>query len=457
MTIDKLLKEVKHIHFIGIGGAGMCPLAEILHHDGYRITGSDNNESDTLNRIRALNIPVVLGHKAENIADAQMVIYTAALLSDNPELVAAQERGIPCFERAVLLGAISRRYRNCIGICGTHGKTTTTSMTVQILMKAGVDPSALIGGKLPLIDANGRVGQSDFFVCEACEFKDHFLEISPKCCVILNVDEDHMEYFKTLENLKRSFAKFAEQSETVIYNGDDINTRDVIAATAGKNLISFGIAAENDWYAENITEVRGAFSEFDVMHRGEFFTHVRLSVPGDHNIYNALAAIAASVYAGVDAQSCVNGLQTFQGAGRRFEVLYDHVGVTVVDDYAHHPKEIAVTLGAAMAIGFERVWAVFQPFTYSRTYKLMDDFAKVLSKADRCVITDIMGSRERNEWGVTAKQLADKIPGAELIEKFDDAAEFLYRNVRPGDLVLTLGCGDVYKIAKKLIQKYEDA
>ena len=456
MTIDQLLKTAKRIHMIGIGGAGMCPLAEILHHDGYLLSGSDNNESDTLSRIRALGIPVQLGHRPENVDGAQMVVYTAALLPDNPELLEAKKRGIPTFERAALFGAVSRRFQNCIGICGTHGKTTTTSMTMQILMQSDLDPSAVIGGRLPLIGANGRVGKSELFVCEACEFKDTFLQLSPRCAVVLNIDADHLDYFKTMENLKRSFTKFADMAETVIYNGDDANTVEAVGALAGKTMVSFGLAPENQWSAAHIEETGGAFALFDILHDGKFFTRVQLAVPGRHNIYNALAATAAAVYAGADAAHVKKGLESFFGAGRRFETLYNRDGIRVVDDYAHHPKELLVTLRSALEMKPRRLWAVFQPFTYSRTYLLMEDFARVLSLADRCVLTEIMGSREVNEWGVTAGELAGKIPGSVLIGDFDQAAQYLYENLQPGDMVLTLGCGDVYKIAKKLVQKYEN-
>lgn len=456
MNIDTCLKTAKRVHFIGIGGAGMCPLAEILHYNGYQITGSDNNESDTLARIRKLGIPVVMGQKAENVDNADMVVFTAALLEDNPELVAAREKGIPTFERSKLFGAVSRKYNNCIGICGTHGKTTATSMTTQILMQSDLDPSVLIGGRLPLINANGRVGSSDIFVCEACEFKDTFLDISPKCSVILNIDADHLDYFKTMENLKASFTKFADMAETVIYNGDDKNTLDSVMPLSNKKFITFGLDKKNNWYAENISAKNGAFPTFDIMHNGSLFTHIELSVPGKHNILNALAAVAAAVYAGADAEHCKKGLESFEGAGRRFETLYDKNGIKIVDDYAHHPKELAVTLDAALKMEYDRVWAVFQPFTFSRTYMLMNDFAEVLSKADKCVLTEIMGSREINEWGVKSSQLQAKIPDSVLVGDFDSAADYLYENVKTNDLVLTLGCGDVYKIAKKLIKKYEN-
>ncbi len=453
-NIDTLLKQVKRIHFIGIGGSGMCPLAEILHSEGYVLSGSDNNESDTLARIRALGIPVTMGQKAENIAGAEMVVYTAALLKDNPELVAAKESGIPTFERAKLFGAISRLYKNCIGICGTHGKTTVTSMTTQVMLEAKLDPSAVIGGKLPLIDANGRVGKSEHFVCEACEFVDTFLELSPAVAVILNIDEDHLDYFKTLDNLILSFHKFADMAtDAVLYNGDDRNTLKAMNGITGKTLVTFGFQSANDYYPENISTVRGAFYGFDVMHGGEKLGHIQLNVPGRHNILNALAAIAASMHAGADFTACKAGLEAFGGAGRRFEMLGEYAGITFADDYAHHPAELRVTLESAMKMDYNRVWAVFQPFTYSRTYMLMDDFAEVLQIPDRCVLTEIMGSREINTYNVYTAQLAERIPNSVWFNTFDEVADYVLRNAEAGDLVLTLGCGDIYKAAKMMIKR----
>lgn len=453
-AIDTLLKRIKRIHFIGIGGSGMCPLAEILHSEGYLLSGSDNNESDTLARIRALGIPVTMGQKAENIEGAEMVVYTAALLKDNPELVAAKESGIPTFERAKLFGAISRLYPDCIGICGTHGKTTVTSMTTQIMLEAKLDPSAVIGGKLPLIDANGRVGKSEHFVCEACEFVDTFLELSPAVAVILNIDEDHLDYFKTLDNLILSFHKFADMAtNAVLYNGDDANTLKAMEGIGGKTLVTFGFQNTNDWYPENIGTVRGAFYDFDVMHSGEKLGHIQLNVPGKHNILNALAAIAASMHAGADFGACKSGLEAFGGAGRRFEMLGVYNGITFADDYAHHPAELRVTLESAMKMDYNRVWAVFQPFTYSRTYMLMDDFAEVLQIPDRCVMTEIMGSREINTYNVYTAQLAEKIPNSVWFNTFDEVADYVLQNAEAGDLVLTLGCGDIYKAAKIMIKR----
>lgn len=455
--IDKLLESVKRIHFIGIGGAGMCPLAEILHSKGYILSGSDNNESDTLQRIRNLGIPVVLGQKAENIGDAQMVVFTAALLPDNPELVAARQSGIPTFERSKLFGAITRKFGNCIGVCGTHGKTTVTSMLTHILLKCGVDTSAVIGGKLPLIDSNGRVGTEDLLVCEACEFANTFLDLSPSVAVILNIDADHLEFFKTMDNLVAAFSKFASLArDAIIYNGDDEKTLCAVKDISGKKKITFGFSSNNDWYAENIGFSSGAFPCFDIIHNGENLGKVTLSVPGKHNILNALAALCSADYYGVDINDAVKALSSFGGAGRRFEILGKFNGITVADDYAHHPAELKVTLEAAASMQYKRVWAVFQPFTFSRTFMLLDDFAEVLQIADKVVLTEIMGSREVNTYDIHTSQLAEKIPDSVWFDSFDTIAQYLYDNVESGDLVITLGCGDVYKIAKKLIKLYEN-
>lgn len=448
---DKYLDKVKRIHFIGIGGSGMCPLAEILHSKGYLLSGSDNNETDTLKRIRALGIPVMMGQRAENINGAEMIIYTAAILEDNPELLAAKNSGIPTFERSKLLGAVSRKFGNCIGISGTHGKTTTTSMLTQILINAGMDPSAVIGGKLPMTGTNGITGNSDLFVCEACEFSNTFLELSPSCSVILNVDADHLEFFKTMENLEHSFTKFAQMAETVIYNGDDANTLTVISDVSNKKFITFGLDKTNDWYADNISMMNGAFPSFDIYYKGEKQGRAELSVPGNHNIYNSLAAVASAVYAGVDAKNAIALLHDFTGAGRRFEKLGTYNGVTIVDDYAHHPAELKVTLEAAKKMDYKKVIAIFQPFTYSRTAMLLDDFAEVLKIPDKVLLTEIMGSREVNTFHIYSKDLAAKIPDCECFDSFESIAKRAEEIAEDGDLIITLGCGDIYKAAKIVI------
>ncbi|MGN0448656.1 MAG: UDP-N-acetylmuramate--L-alanine ligase [Acutalibacteraceae bacterium] len=453
--IDKLLKEKKKIHFIGIGGSGMCPLAEILHTWGYEVSGSDNNPGDNIDKLRSLGMNVILGQRAENLEGAEIIIYTAAILKDNPELVAAKQSGIPCFERAVLFGAITRMYPNCIGVCGTHGKTTVTSMLTQILVMAEKDPTAVIGGRLPLIDSHGISGKSDIMVCEACEFNNHYHELSPDVAVILNVDEDHLEFFKNLDNIIASFKKFSNlTSSTVIYNGDDENTVKAVEGV-NKKLISFGRSVKNDYYAENITYNRGAFAEFDIMSKGEKLAHVKLNIPGEHNITNTLAVFAAAKNAGCTNEQCVKGINAFGGAGRRFEVYGEFKGITIADDYAHHPEELRVMLEAVMKMGYNTVWAVFQPFTYTRTKLLFDDFVKVLQIPDRCVMTEIMGSREVNTFGIYTKDLADKIPGSVWFNTFDEVCSYVISNAKEGDLVITLGCGDIYKAAKMMKEKLQ--
>ncbi len=452
--IDALLKKVKRIHFIGIGGSGMCPLAEILHKEGYLLSGSDNNETDTLARIRSMGIPVTLGQKAENIDGAEMIVYTAALLPDNPELVAAKASGIPTFERSKLLGAITRIYPNSICISGTHGKTTACSMLTQVLIEADFDPTAVIGGKLPLTGSNGLVGHSEHMVCEACEFVDTFLDLSPDIAVILNVDEDHLDYFKTFDNLKKSFTKFASMAtKMIIYNGDDVNTIDTVIPAVElcqKPVVTFGLNDGNNYRAINV-ELKNEFATFELVAYGNNLGKITLGIPGKHHVYNALAVIASAMESGVSYEQCAKGIADFHGAGRRFEILAQIDGITIADDYAHHPKELEVTLETAMKMGYKKVWAVFQPFTYSRTSILFDEFVRVLKIPDRCIMTEIMGSREVNTYNIYTSQLAQEIPGSVWFNTFDEVAEYAVRNAESGDLIITLGCGDIYKAAKIMI------
>lgn len=455
--IDKLLKESKKIHFIGIGGSGMCPIAEILLSLGYEVSGSDNNDTETFRRIERDGAKVFLGQVKENIAnDTDLVIYTNAILKGNEELEYAKAN-FPSFERAEVLGALSRLFTNCIGICGTHGKTTTTSMTTQVLLEAGLDPSAVIGGKLPAIDAYGRYGNSQNFVCESCEFNNTFLHMNPDIAVILNVDEDHLDFFGNLDNIKKSFREFcALTTRTIIYNGDDENTLDVVKGIMDKKLISVGTKDTNEWQAKNVVIPGGFHSEYDIYHNGEFVTKVELSVPGEHNIINSLCAFVAAVESGADVESICRGLKAFGGAARRFELLGTYKGITFADDYAHHPAEIRVTLEAAKKMGYNHVWAVHQPFTYSRTSLLLDDFAEVLSLADKVVISEIMGSREVNTIGIKATDLSDKIEGAVQLDTFAEICDYVCKNAEEGDLVITLGCGDVYKVARMMCERLKN-
>lgn len=455
MDIDTLLKTKKHIHFIGIGGAGMCPLAEILHSKGYLITGSDNNSGDTVDRLAGMGIKISLHQCAENINGADIIVYTAAILPGNPELEAAKNSGIPTFERSKLFGAITKNYPTRICVSGTHGKTTVTAMIAQIMIGAGLSPSAVIGGKLPLTGTNGIAGQGDAMICEACEFAGTFLDLSPTLALILNIDRDHIECYGSFEKLIEAFASFAALAENkVLYFHPDEYTRQAIRTIPAEKRLSFGFDTHCDYSAGNIV-LQGAFASFDLYRRDMKLCRLNLAVPGEHNIQNAVAAAAASLESGACADDCVKALAAFKGAARRFETHGEFGGITVVDDYAHHPKELRVTLQAAKLMKFHRIWAVFQPFTFSRTYTLMNDFADVLQMADRCVLTPIMGSREINTFGVSSAQLAEKIPNCVLIDEFDTVARFIGEQAAAGDLVLTLGCGDIYKAAKKIARVLE--
>lgn len=448
MTVDEnLLKTRKHIHFIGIGGSGMFPMVQILHSEGFYITGSDNNETETTKIERKMGIPVTLGQAAENIEGADLIVYTAAIMSDNPELIAAKASGVPCLERSDMLGLLTRRYSKAVCVAGTHGKTTTSAMIAQTLLEGGFDPSAFIGGKVKALGGSGRAGKSDIFVVEACEFVDTFLKLSNDISVILNIDNDHLDYFGSIENSIKSFRKFASNSTgPVIVNGDDANTMKAVDGL-DKEIITFGWSNKNDYYAADVRFLGGAKSGYTLMHHGKPICEIRLSIPGKHNILNSMACAAVCLYLGMNPEEMAEHIDKFPGAGRRFEILGEVNGVTIADDYAHHPTEIAATLKAAKEMDFHEVWAVFQPFTYSRTALLMDDFVTALSVADHVVMSEIMGSREKNTYNVYTKDLAEKIPGSVWFNTFKEMADYTMSHAKPGDLVITLGCGDVYKCA----------
>ena len=448
---DTILAGKHHIHFIGVGGSGMFPIVQILLSQGYAISGSDNNPGETLDAEQAMGVTVYMGQRPENLKGAELVVYSAAIMEDNPELVAARQMGVPVVERSEMLGLLTRHYSDCICVSGTHGKTTTTAMLTQILYGAGLDPTAVIGGKLPAIGGSGRAGSSSIMTCEACEFVDTFLHLAPDYALILNVDADHLDYFGTLENIIKSFHKFAGMAtKAILYNGDDPNTCKAVEGL-DQPKTTFGWREDNDFYPANIVQKGGVKCGFDLMCRGENLGHIELNVPGRHNILNAVAAAAAALAVGATPAQIQEHLPQFRGAHRRFEVLGQVNGVTIADDYAHHPAELKVTLAAAKEMDFNRVWAVFQPFTYSRTALLLEDFAKVLPIADRVVLSAIMGAREVNTYGIYAKDLADKIPGCVWFETFPEIARYVIQEAQPGDLVITLGCGDVYKCAHMML------
>ncbi len=450
MTLD----SVKRVHFVGIGGSGMSPLAEILLAKGYIITGSDSGKSDNIVRLRSQGVTIYDEHNADNLGDTELLVYTSAVSADNPELVAATERGIPTIERGALLGEISQTYARTFAVAGTHGKTTTSSMLSHTMLKADIDASVFIGGRLPLINANGRAGQSDIMVCEACEFQDHYLSMKPAYGIILNVDADHLEYFGSLDGVIASFRKFAQLCDTLIVNADDENTLNAIDGLE-KRVITCGYADGCEWQAKNVT-YDDAYGSYDCYHNGEFYAHIQLGVPGKHNIGNSLTVIASADLCGMSAEEIAAGIEDFHGAGRRFEILGTFSDVTIVDDYAHHPTEITATLTAAKAMGYRHVWAIFQPFTFSRTARHLDDFAKALSIADTAVISDIMGSRETNKWDVYSHQITDKMSNGVYIPDFDGITDYIVQHAQPGDLVVTMGGGNVYFCARMIMNILKD-
>ncbi|MCI9225216.1 MAG: UDP-N-acetylmuramate--L-alanine ligase [Acutalibacter sp.] len=453
--MDNILDSAKKLHFVGIGGSGMCPMAELLMHRGYEISGSDQNESDTLDRVKSWGIPVYMGHSPENIGEAEAVVYTAACKSDNPELVAAREKGVPTLERSVMLGMLTEKYPQLVAVSGTHGKTTTTAMLTQIFIETGADPSAIIGGKLPIINSNCRVGKSDTIICEACEYVDTFLQLHPAVSLILNIEPDHLDYFKTLDNIVKSFRQFAVQTDRLLVV--NAANQSVMQAVEGleREVVSFGLDSSCDYYPAALNEEPSACEDFTLMCRGEALGMVNLAVPGKHNMLNALAAAAAAHSLGIAPEAICSALEHFGGVHRRFEILGQFDGVTVADDFAHHPTELTAVLSSAMRMGYKQVWAVFQPHTYSRTYTFLNDFAEALAIPDHLIMTEILAVREENTYNIHTSDLAAKVPGSVWFDSFDKIAEYVMGNAQPGDLILTLGGGDIYKCANLIVERYQ--
>ncbi len=453
--MDNILDSTKKLHFVGIGGSGMCPMAELLMHRGYEISGSDQNESDTLDRVKSWGIPVYMGHSPENSGEAEAVVYTAACKSDNPELVAAREKGVPTLERSVMLGMLTEKYPQLVAVSGTHGKTTTTAMLTQIFIEAGADPSAIIGGKLPIINSNCRVGKSDTIICEACEYVDTFLQLHPAVSLILNIEPDHLDYFKTLDNIVKSFRQFAVQTDRLLVV--NAANQSVMEAVEGleREVVSFGLDSSCDYYPAALNEEPSACEDFTLMCRGEALGMVNLAVPGKHNMLNALAAAAAAHSLGIAPEAICSALEHFGGVHRRFEILGQFDGVTVADDFAHHPTELTAVLSSAMRMGYKQVWAVFQPHTYSRTYTFLNDFAEALAIPDHLIMTEILAVREENTYNIHTSDLAAKVPGSVWFDSFDKIAEYVMENAQSGDLILTLGGGDIYKCANLIVERYQ--
>jgi len=455
-AFDEYLKHGKKGHLIGVGGVSMSPLAEVLAGSGITITGSDMNHSEKTAHLEQLGVKVYYGHDANNIEpDTQFVVRTAAVHDENPEIVRAHELGIPVYERAQAWGAIMKDYRNALCISGTHGKTTTTSMCTHILMAAEKDPTVMIGGTLPLLQAGHRVGKGDTIVLESCEYYDSFLNFFPTIAVVLNVDEDHLDYFTDgLPAIQASFRKFAAsvpENGCVVANLEDQNTMDALAGL-NRRIVTFGLTDEADVYAKNM-RFSGSTSTFDVFYGGKFLTDVTLHVPGIHNVRNALAATAAMMQLGISPAAVKYGLAGFGGVGRRFEYKGKFNGADVYDDYAHHPGELRATLDAVEQLGYKRNIVVFQPHTFSRTAALFDHFVEQLKRPDVTYLAEIYAARETNTIGISSKDIAAQINGAKYFATFDEIVADLKKYAQPGDIILTIGAGDVYKVGERLVEK----
>ena len=448
--LKKMLTAGRHAHLIGIGGVSMFPLAELLKVRGLVITGSDAHKSPNVEHLLEQGFHVTIGHFAENVQGADLVIRTAAVHDDNPEIQAARAAGIPVFERAQAWGHLMRSYKNAICVAGTHGKTTTTSMLTHIFMQAQRDPTVMIGGSLPLLGAGHRVGRGDTIILESCEYCNSFLNFFPTAAVILDVDADHLDFFKDLADVEHSFRAFAElvpADGLIGANGDDANTA---AALRGMDYVRFGFAETNDVCGKNFS---ADFREFDVYCGGALYCHPHLGVLGRHNAMNALAACAVAWKFGISGADVEAALAAFHGAGRRLEFKGTYHGADVYDDYAHHPNELHALLETARTMGYQRVICAFQPHTYTRTKALFDDFVRELRTVDLAVLTDIYAAREQNKIGVSSADLAAQVPGSVYCPSLPELTDYLASAARPGDLILTVGAGDVYKSAERLVAR----
>ena len=450
---NKMAQPGKHAHLVGIGGVSMSPLAEVLHGMGLIVSGSDINDSDTVRHLRETGITVFIGHDPSNINGADLLIRTAAAHDDNIEVSSAREAGIPVFERAQAWGSIMKSYKNAVCISGTHGKTTTTSMMTHILMEARKDPTVMIGGTLPLLGSGYRVGEGDTIVLESCEYYNSFHSFSPTVAVVLNIDNDHLDFFKNLDNIKASFRTFASlvpQEGTIVASYDDENTMDALKPL-GRELLTFGLSDKARVHAENLKTDK-AETQFDVYADGRFYASIHLNVPGLHNVRNALAASAAAWTLHIPADAVSRGLSSFHGTHRRFEYKGTVNGAKVYDDYAHHPGELRALMDMVLTLGYKRVIAAFQPHTYSRTKALLNDFAEQLSRADVAYLADIYAARETNTFGISSADLSALIPNSKYVASLSELTSVLKQEAREGDIIITIGAGNIYTVGESLIK-----
>lgn len=454
-VIDVLRQKNSRIHFIGIGGVSMSSLAKLLFHDGHTVSGSDANISSNTKALEQLGIKVIYKHAAENIRDFDLVVYTAAIHEDNEELRQARAKGILTVERCVLLGEMMRGYHYPVNVAGTHGKTTTTSMIASIFLDARLDPTVSVGGDFNRIEGNLNIGKKDYFICEACEYVESFLQFYPYASVILNIEADHLDYFRDIEHIKSAFLKFSDRTDEngfVLLNGDDINCRAIRPAIKHRTY-TFGMREENDIYAKNVTYDREGHPSFDVIYEEKKLGRAELAIKGSHNILNALAATLCSLLLGVCFDDIAAGLNHFEGAKRRFERKGMFQGAAVYDDYAHHPTEIASTLNSISNMEYNHLYLIFQPHTYTRTKALFPEFVKVLSGVETLIITDIYAAREQNVYGISSKDLAERIEGAVYLSDFTQIVDYVSQRVGEGDLVITVGAGNVFQIGEMLLKQ----
>ena len=441
------------IHLVGIGGVSMSALAQMLLHLGVPVSGSDRDETDVTRHLTELGATVYQGHRGEQLGQAALVIRTSAIKDDNPEIQAARERGIPVWERAQAWGMLMTAYRQVVCVSGTHGKTTTTSMMGCIALAASADPTIMVGSFLPAIGGTLRIGSKDLFIAESCEYCNSFLNFPPTVAMVLNVEEDHLDFFSGLPEIVSSFRAFClktpQDGGVVVANGDDAGARMVIE-NLPRRVITFGKDNSCDVYSQNLVRHNGCYC-FDVYHQKQKLVSISLQVPGLHNVANALACCAASLALGFPPSAIAEGLSQFTGSARRFQRKGTLNGALVVDDYAHHPSEMAATLRAARQMDFQRIVCVFQPHTYSRTKALYGDFLHSLSLADKVILADIYAAREKDNLGVSSEQMAREIPDAEYYPSFSLIENRLRQLAQPGDLILTMGAGDIVKVGEELL------
>ncbi|HAN10190.1 MAG TPA: UDP-N-acetylmuramate--L-alanine ligase [Clostridiales bacterium] len=452
------LKDIKKVHFIGIGGISMSGLAHVLLNQGYAVTGSDMKGSHIIDELVKAGVKVYIDHMEGNVdSDVDLVVFTAAVKETNPEMINARARNINVIDRAELLGYLMKEYKYSLAISGTHGKTTTTSMISHILLEAQCDPTISVGGILKSINGNIRVGNSDYFVTEACEYCDSFLKFFPYIAVILNVEKDHVDYFKNMDSIYESFRKFANlvPKEGALVINKDIPSIDKLLSGLNTNIITYGDKITADYTAVGITYDEIGLPNFDVIYKNELVGNINLSVRGDHNVSNALAAIATARFLDIEFKYIKTGLQSFIGTDRRFELKGKVDGITIIDDYAHHPTEITATLEAIKKFPHNKLWCIFQSHTYTRTKEFLDEFALSLSRADNVVIADIYAAREQNTVGVYPDDIVSRIhkynENAIHISDFDDIKDYVLSRARAGDVILTMGAGNIDEVGDMIL------